>query len=218
MPSRICTSEWISALRNPICLSSTAPRLAHHCRFLASFQIHPSSLSNQIYSHTSLSNNRRHKTLTDRWNALSSNRSCRPFSQSPTIGTQNVPTATLINEKLPRQNSHSDNAYHGRFREFDLAGKVYIVTGGAQGLGLSLAEALLEAGGTGLSCTLQPSHHQLTQSSALVHCLDRQDTPDAEFEAIRLRANPDYGGSLHYTRMYISKSLLLLPQDSSKKH
>lgn len=36
-----------------------------------------------------------------------------------------------------------------RFADFDLAGKTFIVTGGARGLGLSLAEALVEAGGKG---------------------------------------------------------------------
>lgn len=36
-----------------------------------------------------------------------------------------------------------------RFADFDLAGKSFIVTGGARGLGLALAEALVEAGGKG---------------------------------------------------------------------
>lgn len=34
---------------------------------------------------------------------------------------------------------------------FDLSGKVFIVTGGGRGLGLTLAEALAEAGGSGMS-------------------------------------------------------------------
>lgn len=36
-----------------------------------------------------------------------------------------------------------------RFADFDLAGKTFVVTGGARGLGLSLAEARVEAGGKG---------------------------------------------------------------------
>lgn len=48
-----------------------------------------------------------------------------------------------ISEKLPSQDSDSHDQYKQRFREFDLAGKVYIVTGGAQGLGLSLDEVLV---------------------------------------------------------------------------
>lgn len=37
-----------------------------------------------------------------------------------------------------------------RFADFDLAGKTFVVTGGARGLGLALAEALVEAGGKGI--------------------------------------------------------------------
>lgn len=58
-----------------------------------------------------------------------------------------MPNAGAIKEKLPHKDS--DASKH-RFREFDLAGRVYVVTGGAQGLGLSLAEALVEAGSTGM--------------------------------------------------------------------
>ena len=36
-----------------------------------------------------------------------------------------------------------------RFADFDLAGHVFIVTGGARGLGLALAEGLVEAGAKG---------------------------------------------------------------------
>lgn len=36
-----------------------------------------------------------------------------------------------------------------RFENFDVTGKVFVVTGGRQGLGLTLAEGLAEAGGKG---------------------------------------------------------------------
>lgn len=49
-----------------------------------------------------------------------------------------------LKEKLPEKDGYE------RFREFSLAGKVFAVTGGARGLGLSLAEALVEAGGEGM--------------------------------------------------------------------
>lgn len=56
----------------------------------------------------------------------------------------------------PRENPANDimlpkgtNIGRKRFSDFDLAGKTFIVTGGAQGLGLALAETLCEAGGKG---------------------------------------------------------------------
>ncbi|KAJ5982809.1 hypothetical protein N7451_012909 [Penicillium sp. IBT 35674x] len=45
-----------------------------------------------------------------------------------------------------------------------------------------MAEALMEAGGE-------------------VHCLDRLPEPDEEFQVAQARANPQFGGSLHYQRL-----------------
>lgn len=42
-----------------------------------------------------------------------------------------------------------ENVGRKRFADFNLKGKVFIVTGGARGLGLALAEGLVEAGGKG---------------------------------------------------------------------
>ncbi|OKL55985.1 hypothetical protein UA08_08775 [Talaromyces atroroseus] len=84
-----------------------------------------------------------------------------------------------IQERLPPDSTATTQQ---RFREFDLQGKVFVVTGGARGLGLAMAEALVEAG-------------------AQVHCVDRLPKPEEEFIQAQKRANPEFGGSLHYSRI-----------------
>lgn len=51
-----------------------------------------------------------------------------------------------------------------QFADFDLRGKTFIVTGGARGLGLAIAEALVEAGGKG---TRHPSHSPSAKDSGI---------------------------------------------------
>ncbi|KAI0891207.1 NAD(P)-binding protein [Annulohypoxylon nitens] len=65
-----------------------------------------------------------------------------------------------------------------RLADFDLNGKVFIVTGGARGLGLSLAEALAETGGK-------------------VYCFDREEEADEQWSEAARRA-VEFGGSLNY--------------------
>ncbi|KAL4925458.1 putative short chain dehydrogenase/oxidoreductase [Aspergillus undulatus] len=76
----------------------------------------------------------------------------------------------------------SGNTQPHRFPEFDLHGRVYAITGGGRGLGLAMAEALLEAG-------------------AVVYCLDRLTVPHPDYELARENAEKNYGGSLHYHRI-----------------
>lgn len=101
-----------------------------------------------------------------------------------------------LKERLPKMDGN------GRFREFSLAGKVFAVTGGGRGLGLSMAEALVEAGGE-------------------VYCLDRLPEPDDEFRAAEARANPDFGGIIHYRRLDVTDDAnteALMNEIASKKN
>lgn len=63
--------------------------------------------------------------------------------------------------------------------EFNLADKVVIVSGAARGLGLTQAEALLEAGAT-------------------VYALDRLPEPSPDFYRIQKRAAEELGTTLYY--------------------
>ncbi|KAI9662650.1 MAG: hypothetical protein M1831_002693 [Alyxoria varia] len=71
-----------------------------------------------------------------------------------------------------------------RLPEFNLADKVILVTGGARGLGLTQAEALMEAGAT-------------------VYCLDRLPEPSPNFEVIKKRAAETLGTDIHYRQIDI---------------
>lgn len=55
-----------------------------------------------------------------------------------------------VQSKLPSK-KQLRNA--NRFREFDLEGRVFAITGGGRGLGLSMGEALIEAGAKGMQLT-----------------------------------------------------------------
>ncbi|KAJ5397973.1 hypothetical protein N7509_006086 [Penicillium cosmopolitanum] len=84
-----------------------------------------------------------------------------------------------IQSKLPSK-KQLRNA--NRFREFDLEGRVFAITGGGRGLGLSMGEALIEAG-------------------AKVYALDRLETPHPDFIKAQEKAENEYGGTLEYIRI-----------------
>lgn len=67
----------------------------------------------------------------------------------PQHGRAPVPPAPEKNPAVGLGLSRDENVGQKRLADFDLAGRVFIVTGGARGLGLALAEALVETGGKG---------------------------------------------------------------------
>ncbi|KAJ8112451.1 hypothetical protein ONZ43_g5392 [Nemania bipapillata] len=92
--------------------------------------------------------------------------------------TAPVPPEPHENPTVGIAPSREENIGQKRLADFDLEGRVFIVTGGARGLGLSLAEALVETGGK-------------------VYCLDREERPDEDWNEAARRAER-CGGSLHY--------------------
>ncbi|KAF2167688.1 hypothetical protein M409DRAFT_21841 [Zasmidium cellare ATCC 36951] len=88
-------------------------------------------------------------------------------------------TSSSIAQRL--SDPDSINLCH-RFRELKFIGRVFIVTGGARGLGLTLAEGLVEEGGQ-------------------VYCLDRLEEPDKAFYEKRDQLAQKFGDSLHYRKV-----------------
>ncbi|KAI3324805.1 hypothetical protein HD806DRAFT_534265 [Xylariaceae sp. AK1471] len=92
----------------------------------------------------------------------------------------------------------------GILPEFDLKGKVIVVSGGAQGLGIVQAEALLEAGAT-------------------VHVLDRQSEPPAgsSYQKVVQRAKDELDTSMFYHQVDVRSgvdSLNLIVEKIAEKH
>lgn len=77
------------------------------------------------------------------------------------------------------------NVGRKQFADFDLKGRVFVVTGAARGLGLTLAEALVEAGGK-------------------VYCLDIFPEPDESFAEAQRRVISEWGGSLEYRQQDVT--------------
>jgi NAD(P)-dependent dehydrogenase (short-subunit alcohol dehydrogenase family) len=111
-----------------------------------------------------------------RWAAARSFRASAPALQSKQQSTSSP-------KGLPPKDISSPD--RKRFADFEVAGKVFIVTGGARGLGLTLAEGLAEAGGK-------------------VYCLDRMAEPDEHYAEAKGRLVPEWGGELHYRQQDIT--------------
>ncbi|RFU26870.1 hypothetical protein B7463_g9469, partial [Scytalidium lignicola] len=129
------------------------------------------ALSSCSSSYTSNSN--RGLRTDARSQQLSFDQTTRPqkWSSLPTV-------SQLRRYSTPEQKSASKRL----FDQFNVHGKVFIVTGGGRGLGLMIAEGVAEAGGK-------------------AYCLDRLPEPDEEFAFAQARADPKSGGSLHYRRV-----------------
>ena len=95
------------------------------------------------------------------------------------------PPAPPSKEKKNLQQNTESEVLMGttkRMPEFNLTDKVVLVSGAARGLGLTQAEALLEAGAT-------------------VYALDRLPEPSPDFYRVQKRAAEELGTAFHYKRI-----------------
>ncbi|KAK8079635.1 hypothetical protein PG997_007453 [Apiospora hydei] len=139
----------------------------------------------------------------------------RLFHTAPLANRKQTNPETSEQEKVRHSEPSPvgrENIGAKRFADFDLAGKVFVVTGGAQGLGLALAEALVEAGGKGQyahsshrfnQCSKDKRTKQVTAIIA-VYCVDRSPEPDEQWRQAQERVVPEWGGSLHYRQQDVS--------------
>lgn len=86
------------------------------------------------------------------------------------------------------------------------------MSGGAQGLGLTQAEALLEAGATGTLFLVPRAGNANARARAnmqLVYALDRRSDPSPAFSAIADRASLDLGTQLQYRQVDVRDNFAL---------
>ncbi|PYH97247.1 short chain dehydrogenase [Aspergillus ellipticus CBS 707.79] len=99
-------------------------------------------------------------------------------------------TADIAPAPVPVQQDGLCLGSKSRMPEFSLAGKIILVSGAARGLGLTQAEALLEAGAT-------------------VYALDRLEEPSPEFFVVQKRAHEELGTEFYYRRIDVRDTELL---------
>ncbi|KAI1500249.1 hypothetical protein F5X99DRAFT_419356 [Biscogniauxia marginata] len=125
-------------------------------------------------------------------------------AQAPNIAPPGAPSPThyppLKNDILPSSRTPAK----GILPEFNLKGKVIIVSGGAQGLGLVQTEALLEAGAT-------------------VHVYDRQPEPPlgSSYDKVARRARDELKTSIFYHQVDVRSGvdeLNIITEQIADKH
>ncbi|KAH8166219.1 hypothetical protein CIB48_g2038 [Xylaria polymorpha] len=127
-----------------------------------------------------------------------------PFRTSYMNGSR----ARYASSSQPSQSSKHDIPQGSQPRvvlpEFSLKDKVIVVSGGAQGLGVVQAEALLEAGAT-------------------VHVLDRQPEPSADsyYQKVARRARDELGTAIFYHQVDVRtgvEALNSIAEEIAEKH
>ncbi|KAI0389757.1 short-chain dehydrogenase [Xylariaceae sp. FL0594] len=112
--------------------------------------------------------------------------SSKPFSGTAARQAAPVPSDSAKNWVAGFEPKQGDIGSTKRLAAFDLSGKVFIVTGGARGLGLTLAEGLAEAGGK-------------------VYCFDIGEKPDDAWKEAARKAE-EWGGSLQYRQVDVQNT------------
>lgn len=106
--------------------------------------------------------------------------------------TTRAPAPRKPNNARPTELEPGANIGSKQFADFDLGGRTFLVTGGAGGIGLAIAEGIVEAGGK-------------------VYCLDREPEPKdpEEWESAVSRVNPAWGGELYYRSLDVLEDDML---------